>query len=57
MVSHFVACESPTLARMTTLLPYASLNSVSPVGTLVIVLYAHKTLGNSSSHIPFAPSS
>ena len=41
----------------TSSLPYASRNSVSPVGVLAIILYAHKTLGSSSGHIPFTPSS
>ena len=36
---------------------YVSRNGVSPVGVLVVVLYAHSTLGNSSGHMPFAPSS
>ena len=44
---------SPTSARMTASLSYASRNGVSPVGVLAIILYAHSTLGNSSGHIPF----
>ena len=32
-------------------------NGVSPVVILIVVLYAHKILGSSSGHIPFAPSS
>ena len=35
--------------------PYVSWNGVSPVGVLVVVLYAHSMLGNSSGHMPFAP--
>ena len=46
---------SHTSAGMTASLPYASQNGVSPVGVLAVVLYAHKTLGSSSGHIPFAP--
>ena len=56
MVVYPVACES-TSVGMTALLPYVSQNGVSPVGILAIVLYAYSTLGNSSNHIPFAPSS
>ena len=37
--------------------PYVSQNGVSPVGVLVVVLYAHNTLSNSLGHMPFAPSS
>ena len=46
---------SPTSARITASLPYASRNGVSHVGVLAVVLYAHSTLGSSSSHTPFAP--
>ena len=46
-----------TSAGMTASLPYANLKGVSPVGVLTIVLYTHKTPGNSSGHTPFAPSS
>ena len=42
---------------MTTSVPYASQNDISPVGVLTIVRYAHRTLGSSSGQIPFAPSS
>ena len=45
------------LRRFTASLPYANLKEVSPVGVLTIVLYAQRILGNSSGHIPFAPSS
>ena len=45
---------SPTSVRITASLPYASQNGISFVGVLVVVLYAHCTLGNSSGHIPFA---
>ena len=48
---------SPTSAGMTASLPYARRNGVSLVGVLVVVQYAHRTLGNSSGQIPFAPSS
>ena len=34
---------------------YANLKGVSPIGVFTVVLYAQRTLGNSSSHIPFAP--
>ena len=46
---------SPTSARITASLPYASRNGVSHVGVLAVVLYAHGTLGSSSSHTPFTP--
>ena len=46
---------SPTSARITASLPYASRNGVSYVGVLAVVLYAHSTLGSSFSHTPFAP--
>ena len=42
---------------MTVSLLYVSRNGVSPVGVLVVVQYAHKTLGSSSGHMPFTPSS
>ena len=45
---------SPTSARITASLPYASRNGVSHVGVLTVVLYAHSTLGSSSNHTPFA---
>ena len=48
---------SLTSAGMAASLPYVSRNGVSPMGVLAIVLYAHSMLGNSSSHIPFVPSS
>ena len=48
---------SPTSIRITALLSYASQNDVSPIGVLAVVLYAHSTLGNSSGHISFTPSS
>ena len=32
-------------------------NGVSSIGILTIVLYAHRMLGSSSGHSPFAPSS
>ena len=47
---------SPTPTSMTTSVPNVSLNGVSPVGTLVVILYAHRTLGSSSYHARFAPS-
>ena len=48
---------SPTFAGITASLSYASRNGVSPVDVLAVFRYAHKTLGNSSGHMPFAPSS
>ena len=48
---------SPTSAGMTASFLYVSRNGVSPVGVLAVVLYAHSMLGNSSGHMPFAPSS
>ena len=42
---------------MTASLPNAKQNSVSPIGVRVVVLYAHKTIGSSFGHIPFALSS
>ena len=42
---------------MTASFSYVSRNGVSPVGVLAVVLYAHSMLGNSSGHMPFAPSS
>ena len=48
---------SLTSAGITASLPYASRNGVSHVGVLAVVMYAHSTLGSSSGHIPFAPSS
>ena len=44
-------------AGMTASFPYVSQNGVSPVGVLAVVLYVHSTLGNSSGHTLFAPSS
>ena len=46
---------SPTSAGMTDSLSYVSRNDVSPVGVLLVVLYAHNMPGSSSSHIPYAP--
>ena len=40
---------------MTASMPNVSLNGVSPVGILVVVLYAQRTFCSSSSHAPFAP--
>ena len=54
MIVHPVACES-NLSWKTASLLYASRNGVFPIGVLVVVLYAHSTLDNSSGHIPFAP--
>ena len=48
---------SPISAGMTASLSYVSQNGVSPIGVLVVFIYAHSMLGNSSGHIPFAPSS
>ena len=44
---------SPSSARITVSLLYASRNGVSHVDVLTVVLYAHSTLGSSSSHTPF----
>ena len=46
---------SPTSTGMTAPLLYVSRNGVSPVGVLVVFLYAHSMLGSSSGHIPFCP--
>ena len=46
---------SPTSTGMTASVPYVKLNGVSPIGVRAVVLYAHRTLGNSSGHVPFAP--
>ena len=51
-----VVCES-NFDQVDCLLSYVSRNGVSPVGVLAVVLYAYSTFGNSSSHMPFAPSS
>ena len=48
---------SLTSAGMIASLPYVSQNGVSPIGVLVVALYAYSMLGSSSGHIPFAPSS
>ena len=40
---------------MTASMPNVNLNSVSPVGTLMVVLYAQRTFGSFSGHAPFAP--
>ena len=48
---------SPILAGMIASFLYVSLNGVSLVGVLAVILYTHSTLGNSSGHMPFAPSS
>ena len=37
--------------------PYVKENGVSPVDILGVVRYAHRTLGSSSAHLPFASSS
>ena len=41
---------------MTVSFPYANLKGVSPVGILIVILYAQRMLGNLSNHILFAPS-
>ena len=46
---------SPTSAGIMASCPYVRWKGVSPVGVRVVVLYAYRTLGNSSSHMPFAP--
>ena len=48
---------SLTSTGITASLLYTSRNNVSLVGVLVVVLYAHSTLGSSSGHIPYTPSS
>ena len=45
---------SPTSAGMIMSLLYASRNSISLVGVLAVVRYAHRTLGSSFGQIPFA---
>ena len=42
--------------RMTASTPYVIEKGVSPVDLLGVVWEAHKTLGNSSTQFPFAPS-
>ncbi|KAM2866170.1 hypothetical protein COP2_022253 [Malus domestica] len=42
-----------TLDEMIALEPYAMENGVSPVTHLLVVRYAHRTSGSSSSHLPF----
>ena len=46
---------NPTSTSMTASVPNVSLNGVSPIGTFMVVLYAHKMLGSSSGHALFAP--
>ena len=46
---------SPTSTSMTASILNVSLNCVSPVGTFVVILYAHKVLGSSSGYASFAP--
>ena len=46
----------PTSIGITALVPEVSLKGVSPVGVLVVVLFAHKTLGNSCGHTLLASS-
>lgn len=48
---------NPTSIGITASVLYVKLNSVSLVGVLVMVLQAQRTLGSSSGHAPFAPSS
>ena len=45
-----------TSAGMTASASYVRENGVSPVDLLRVVRYAHRTLGNSSTHLPLAPS-
>ena len=42
---------------MTASVPYVRENGVSPVDLLGVIRYAHRELGNSSAHLPLAPSS
>ena len=46
---------TPTLIGIIALVPLVSLKGVSPVGVLAVVLYAHRTLDNSFSHVPSPP--
>ena len=46
---------NPISINMMASVPNVSLNGVFLVGTFVVVLYAHRTLGSSSGHAPFAP--
>ena len=62
MVRLFFVCFDPNVRKsyftgITASVPNVSLNGVSPDGTLVVILYAHRTLGNFSSHALFGPSS
>ena len=45
-----------TLASIMASAPYVKENGVSPIDLLGVVQYAHKTLGSSSAHLPFASS-
>lgn len=45
---------NPTSRRITTSVPYAKAKGDSPVDLLRVVLYAHKMVGSSSTHFPFA---
>ena len=47
---------TPPSIGITASVPQVSLKDVSPVRVLAIVQYAHKILGNSSGHGPFASS-
>ena len=44
------------LAGMTASTPNVREKEVSPVDLLGVVLYAYRTLGSSSAHLPFASS-
>ena len=46
---------NPTSIGMVASIPNVNLNGVSPIGTVVVILYVHKMLGSSSDHAPFAP--
>ena len=62
--SAFLAGENPETQAlhkfisvgMTASVPYVRENKVSLVDLLGVVRYAHRTLGNSSAHLPLAPS-
>ena len=45
-----------TSAGITVYAPYVREKGVSPMDLLRVVWYAHKTLGNSSAHLPLEPS-
>lgn len=48
---------SPTSTGIMASVPNITLNGISSVGTLVVVLYAYRMFGSSYGHTPFALSS